>query len=98
MAISAGFNAYIYGEVKGNPPFSGTNPFQITAAYDATERGIRNFPSGPTMIHPINPGVQITSGGPYVYSVIEVFPSGVQQYGKKFVTSTDVVTLATSRG
>lgn len=100
MAAASAFTSYIYGEVVGQPPFSGTQPFSRAYAYPALARGNRSFPVQGTVIHPVNPGVQLSGGGAYIYSIIEEVPGGLTTGAdtKKYATSDSVATLATARG
>lgn len=100
MAAASAFSAYIYGEVQGQPPFNGTQPFARAYAYPAQGRGNRSFPVQGTVVHPVNPGVQLSGGGAYIYSIIEEFPGGLTTGAdtKKYASSDSVATLATNRG
>jgi hypothetical protein len=94
------FSAYIYGEIQGQPPFAGSQPFSRAYAYSANARGNRSFPVSGTVVHPVNPGVQLSGGGAYIYAIIEEVPGGLTTGAdtKKYATSTSVATLATARG
>lgn len=100
MAAASAFTSYIYGEIQGQPPFSGSQPWARAIAYSANARGNRSFPVQQTTVHPVTPGTQLTGGGAYIYAVIEVFPTGLtgSQESKKYATSDSVATLATNRG
>lgn len=100
MAAASAFTSYIYGEVQGQPPFNGSQPFSRAIAYPATARGNRSFPVQGTVVHPVNPGVQLSGGGAYIYAIIEEFPGGLTTGAdtKKYATSDSVATLATNRG
>lgn len=94
------FSSYIYGEIQGQPPFAGSQPFARAYAYSANARGKRSFPVQGTVIHPVNPGVQLSGGGAYIYSIIEEVPGGLTTGAdtKKYATSDTQATLATARG
>lgn len=100
MAAASAFSAYIYGEIQGQPPFAGTQPFSRATAYSANARGNRSFPVQGTEVHPVTPGVQLSGGGAYIYSIIEVFATGLTggQESRKYASSDSVATLATNRG
>lgn len=100
MAAASAFTAYIYGEIQGQPPFNGTQPFSRAYAYPATGRGNRSFPVQGTVVHPVNPGTQLSGGGAYIYSIIEEVPGGLTTGAdtKKYASSDSVATLATNRG
>lgn len=97
MAAAAHFSTRIYGEVEGNAPFqnsSGQTAFARTIDWPAS--GIVSLPTNGTNFYPLPNGVQV--GGAYVYSVIEVQPTGLNVHGKKYVTDSSVATLATLAG
>lgn len=100
MAAASAFTSYIYGEIQGQPPYAGTQPFSRATAYSPNARGNRSFPVQGTIVHPVNPGVQLSGGGAYIYAIIEVVPGGLTTGAdtKKYATSDSVATLATNRG
>lgn len=98
MAISAGFNARVYGEVQGAPPFTdanGATSFPRVIPFNST--GVWNLPSDGVGIVPLPNGFQMP-GGSYVYSVIMLPPSGLNVHGVSYVSDQSAATLATSRG
>jgi hypothetical protein len=98
MAVSAGFSTRIYGEIEGSAPFAGptgTTAFSRVIAYNPS--GIQSLPSGSVNIVPLPNGYQMPNGA-YVYSVIQLPPSGLNVHGTQLVTDSSVATLATSRG
>lgn len=97
MAAAAHFSARIYGRVEGSPPFTtdaGTSGF--SRIIDFNYRGIVSFPTDGTSFFPLPNGVVV--GGAYVYSVIQVAPSGLNVHGAQYVTDSSVATLATAAG
>jgi len=97
MAAAAHFSTRVYGEVFGNPPFqnsSGAAAFTNTKPWPAS--GIVSFPTTGTTFFPLANGIVV--GGGYVYSVIEVAPSGLNVHSTKYVTDSSVATLATLAG
>lgn len=97
MAAAAHFSTRIYGEVEGQPPFqnaSGAAAFSRTKDWPAS--GIVSLPTTGTTFFPLANGVQV--GGAYVYSVIELAPTGLNVHGTKYVTDTSVASLATLAG
>jgi hypothetical protein len=97
MAAAAHFSTRVYGMVQGNPPFadaSGATAFDRTI--DFSYAGIVSFPTEGTTFFPLPNGVVV--GGAYVYSVIQVAPSGLNVHGPKYVTDSSVATLATLAG
>jgi len=97
MAVSAGFSTRIYGEIEGSAPYAegGVTAFSRVIAYNPS--GIQSLPSGSVNIVPLPNGYQMPNGA-YVYSVIQLPPTGLNVHGKQLVTDTSVATLATSRG
>lgn len=89
--ISARVTALVYGMVEGGPPYRGANPFSRQITFPAPVS--MSFPTGPTLFHPTSQGVRF--GNYYVYSVIEVPASGLNQQSQKYATSSSVATLAT---
>lgn len=99
MAAAAHFSAGIYGEVEGNPPFqdaNGASSFSRTKPWPTP--GIVSLPTTGTQFYPLPNGVQLTTGGFYVYSVIEIQPTGLNTHGTKYVSNASVATLATLAG
>lgn len=94
MAAAAHFNAFVYGMVHGGPPYRGTNPFARQINFTAGV--VMSFPTEGTVFHPTSTGVRF--GSNYVYSVIEVAPSGLNQQSEKYAAGESVATLATSAG
>lgn len=93
------FNARIYGEVQGNPPFqnaSGQTAFSLEKPFVTGYAPLVNFPTVGTTVWPLLNGVQVA--GMYVYSVIEVEPSGLNTHGKKYVSDSSAATIATAIG
>lgn len=91
MAAAAHVTTWVYGTVQGGPPYIGSNPFanQITWA----QQQQMSFPTTGTAFHPTSQGIRF--GNNYVYSVIEVFASGLNQPSTKFGSGDSVATLAT---
>ena len=97
MAVSAGFSTRIYGEIEGSAPYAsnGVTAFSRVIAYNPS--GIQSLPSGSVNIVPLPNGYQMPNGA-YVYSVIQLPPTGLNVHGTQLVTDSSVATLATSRG
>lgn len=93
--MAAHLSAWIYGEVQGTDPGSGTtNAYARTIDYSASQQGIKSFPSAGTVFHPLSPVVSI--GGVNCAALIEVLPTGLNVHGRKYATVTDVATLNTA--
>jgi hypothetical protein len=82
---------WIYGMVQGGPPYIGSDPFARTIVF--SEQVKMNFPTLGTVFHPTTQGIRF--GSNYVYSVVEVNPTGLNQQSVKFGSSDSVATLAT---
>jgi len=97
MAISAGFNARVYGRIQGTPPFTGTDG---TTSFDQTfpfnSAPLMNLPSDGVLITPLPNGTLV--GNTYVYSVISLPPSGLNVHGLQYASDSQAATLATNRG
>ncbi len=97
MAAAAHFSTRVYGMVQGNPPYTdgnGATSFSRSIGFDYA--GIVSFPTVGTTFFPLPNGVVI--GGAYVYSVIQVAPTGLNVHGWQYVTDSSVATLATLAG
>jgi len=96
MAISAGFSARVYGMIEGSPPYTqdGVTNFSRTIPFDTAP--LVNMPSTPVSIWPLPNGTLV--GNTYVYSVIQVPPTGLSVHGVQYVSDSAAATLATSRG
>jgi hypothetical protein len=97
MAAAAHFTTRVYGMVQGNPPFAdadGVTAFSRTI--DFSFAGNVSFPTTGTAFFPLPNGVKV--GGAFVYSVIQVAPSGLNIHPTQFVTDSSVATLATLAG
>lgn len=94
MAAAAHLTTWIYGMVQGGPPYRGSSPFsrQITFPSQVS----MSFPTTGTIFHPLQQGVRF--GNNYVYSVIEIQPTGLNQPSEKYASSDSVATLATAAG
>jgi len=89
------FNAWIYGEVQGSDPGSGTtNAYARTIDYAASQQGVKGFPSQGVVFHPLSPVISI--GGVNCAALIEVLPTGLNLHGRKYATVSDVPTLTTA--
>lgn len=94
MAAAAHFTTLVYGLVQGGPPYRGTDPFAKQITFPAPVS--MSFPTESTIFHPTQVGVRF--GNYYVYSVIEVPASGLNQPSTKYASSDSVATLATAAG
>ena len=96
MAAAAHFSTRVYGMIEGSAPFYNGTAAAFTRTIDWAFAPILSFPTGTTTFHTLANGVLV--GGAYVYSVIEVMPSGLNVHGVKYVTDSSVATLATNAG
>lgn len=100
MAAAAHFTARVYGFVEGSPPYlnsSGQSAFDRAVPFNPAP--LMSLPTTGTNFVSLPNGVQMGStNGSYVYSVIQVAPSGLNVHPKQYVTDQSVTTLATSAG
>lgn len=97
MAAAAHFTTRVYGMVQGNPPFAdGNGSAAFSRVIDFNYAGTVSFPTTGTAFFPLPNGVVV--GGAYVYSVIQVAPSGLNIHPTQYVTDSSVATLATLAG
>ena len=93
--ISARVTANVYGTMQGAPPF-GTGlgaPDRATFWPNAVSM---NFPTTGTVFHPVSPGIQVNNSSNYIYSIIEVQPTGLNVHSTKYCSNQSVATLATA--
>jgi hypothetical protein len=88
------FTTWVYGMVQGGPPYRGANPFSRQITFPQQVQ--MSFPTEGTIFHPTSQGVRF--GNNYVYSVIEINPTGLNQQSEKYASSDSVATLATAAG
>lgn len=97
MAAAAHFSTRVYGMIEGNPPYTNKDgETSFSRAIDFNYAGVVSFPTTGTAFYPLPNGVIV--GGAYVYSVIQVAPSGLNVHGQQYVTDSSVATLATLAG
>ncbi len=98
MAAAAHFSARVYGEVEGQVPFqnaSGLTAFPRVKQFPSAQ--VSSFPTTGVNIWALPNGYKMPSGS-YVYSVIEVFPQGLNQHSDKYVSDQSAASLATLAG
>ena len=96
MAVA--FNARVYGTINGSPPYTDANgATSFSRINDWNYPALMSFPAGAgVQISPLPNGTLV--GGAYVYSVIQVAPSGLNVHGEQYVSDSSAATLATARG
>lgn len=93
--ISARLAANVYGMAYGSPPFgTGLSSPDRTLFWDTPVS--MNFPTAGTVFHPVSPGIQVGNTSNYIYSLIEVLPTGLNIHGAKYLSNQSVATLATN--
>lgn len=97
MAAAAHLTANIYGMIQGQPPF-GTGLSSPDRNIFWTTPVTMSFPTTGTVFHPVSPGIQVGATSNYIYSVIEVQPTGLNVHGGKYASNQSVATLATLAG
>lgn len=99
MAAAAHVSVNVYGQVFGQPPFQGSNSsdaFDNFVVWDSPT--VMSFPTTGTVFHPVSPGQQVGNTSNYIYSVVEVQPTGLNVHGNKYASNQSVTTLATNAG
>jgi hypothetical protein len=97
MAAAAHVAAGIYGTIQGQPPYVGSNE-QFSRQIDWGTPVQMSFPTTGTVFHQVTPGARVGNSSNYIYSVIEVQPTGLNVHGAKYVSNMSVATLATNAG
>ena len=87
----------VYGMIQGQPPF-GTGLSSPDRNIFWTTPVTMSFPTTGTVFHPVTPGIQVGNTSNYIYSVIEVQPTGLNTHGQKYCSNQSVATLATAAG
>ncbi len=95
MAAATHVTAGIYGTFQGGPPFTGADPSRINFWTTPVQQ---SFPGAGTVFHQVTPGIQVNNTANYIYSVIEVLPTGLNQKSEKYATNVALATLATNIG
>ena len=94
MAAAAHVTTLVYGTIQGEPPYIGSNPFSRQDSF--SQPVSMSFPTEGTIFHPTTQGIRF--GNYYVYSIIEVQATGLNQPSTKYGSSDSVATLATNAG
>lgn len=97
MAAAAHVTASIYGTVQGSPPFGAGLP-SPTRQFNWPTPTTLSFPTTGTVFYPVSPGIQVDNTSNYIYSIIEVQPTGLNIHGDKYTSNQSVATLATNAG
>jgi len=95
MAAASHVITLIYGTIQGAPPYIGANPFSRQDTFAGGPRSM-SFPTTGTIFHPTSQGIRF--GSYYVYSIIEIESTGLNQPSTKYASSDSVGTLATNAG
>lgn len=99
MAAAAHVTSGIYGQVFGNPPYQGETSNDAFTKFVSWDSPVQmSFPTTGTVFHPVSPGQQVGNTSNYIYSVIEVQPTGLNVQGNKYASNQSVATLATNAG
>jgi len=101
MAAAAHVSINVYGLAFGSVPFQnkdGNTAFDNTKIFPRS--GVVSIPTDQVLYHPLYNGYQVKNltGTFYVYSVIEVLPTGLNVHPDKYLSDQSVATLATSAG
>lgn len=95
MALSNHLLTRVYGLVTGQPPFenaAGQTAFSSVKAYPNAP--LTYIPGNSTAIWPLPNGYLV--GNTYVYSVLELAPTGLNVNGVKLVTDQTATNVASS--
>lgn len=95
MALSLHALVRVYGEVLSNPPFenaAGTAVLTSTKPYPVAP--LTYIPTNQLTIWPLANGVQMGPNGFYVYSVLELPPTGLNVHSVKLATDQAASTVA----
>lgn len=99
MAAAAHFTTNVYGTIAGAPPYQASTQGAVFSNFIAWDTPTAmSFPTTGTVFHPVSPGVQVNNTSNYIYSVIEVQPTGLNQQSQKYASNQSVATLATAAG
>lgn len=99
MAAAAHVTAGIYGQVWGQPPYIGDNSTDAFSRFTQWDSPIQmSFPTTGTVFHQVSPGQQVGNSSNYIYSVIEMQPTGLNVEGDKYASNIPLATLATNAG
>jgi len=93
MALSLHALVRVYGEVLSNPPFenaAGTAVLTSTKPYPVAP--LTYIPTNDLKIWPLANGVLV--GTTYVYSILELPPTGLNVHGVKYATDQSATTVA----
>lgn len=95
--ISARVAVNVYGMAQGSPPF-GSGLSSPTRIVNWDTPVSMNFPTQGTVFHPVSPGIQVGGSSNYIYSIIEILPTGLTLpgHGDKYTSNQSVATLATN--
>lgn len=98
MAIHTSAN--IYGELEGTWPYinSRNSTIDPSRIIDYGQPILGSFPNQTVEFLTIVGGLQMPVSGAYVYSIINVPPSGLNVHGQQLVTDQTVAQLATAAG
>jgi hypothetical protein len=93
MAAAAHVTVNVYGQVFGKPPYQGDEPFANFVQWNTPVP--TSVPTVGTIFHTVTPGQRVGNTSNYIYSVIEVLPTGLNVDGVKYASNQSVATLAT---
>lgn len=101
MAAASQVTTNVYGRVFGQPPYQGTtssDAFTNFVAWDSPTS--MSFATGAITIHPVTPGQRVGDTSNYIYSVVELNPTGLtpQPESLKYASNQSVATIATAAG
>ncbi len=99
MSAASKVTAGVYGTIAGQPPYTNVN--EPWANFNKWKNAAQmSFPTAGTVFHEVNPGQQVGNTSNYIYSVIEVVPTGLTPPAEstKYASNVLLATLATNAG
>ena len=99
MAAASHVTAGVYGTIAGQPPYT-NNPPTIANFNQWDNAAQMSFPTTGTVFHEVNPGYRVGQTSNYIYSIIEVLPTGLATPAQdaKYATNVLIATLITNAG
>ncbi len=99
MSAAAHVTAGVYGTFAGQPPYT-NNPSTISNFNQWDNPAQMSFPTTGTVFHEVSPGYRVGNSSNYIYSVIEVLPTGLATPSQdaKYASNVAIATLISNAG
>ncbi len=101
MSAAAHVTAGVYGTIAGQPNYTKTDPNKDFSNFNVWSAPAQmSFPTTGTVFHEVNPGVRVGTSSNYIYSVIEVLPTGLTPINEsaKYASNVAIATLISNAG